>query len=42
VLEPHRDGRYVLYQLRRDRLERLADSLLAFLDAGEQPGGRAE
>jgi DNA-binding transcriptional ArsR family regulator len=42
VLEPRRDGRYVLYQLRRDRLERLADSLLAFLDAGDQPGGRAE
>jgi DNA-binding transcriptional ArsR family regulator len=42
VLEPRRDGRYVLYHLRRDRLERLADSLLAFLDAGDQPGGRAE
>jgi DNA-binding transcriptional ArsR family regulator len=42
VLEPRRDGRYVLYPLRRDRLERLADSLLAFLDAGDEPRGRAE
>jgi DNA-binding transcriptional ArsR family regulator len=34
VLEPRRDGRYVLYHLRRDRLERLTDGLLGFLDTG--------
>jgi DNA-binding transcriptional ArsR family regulator len=33
ILEPRRDGRYVLYHLRRDRIERLADDLLGFLDA---------
>jgi DNA-binding transcriptional ArsR family regulator len=32
VLEPCRDGRYVLYRLRRERLEGLAGSLLAFVD----------
>jgi DNA-binding transcriptional ArsR family regulator len=37
VLAPRRDGRYVLYELRRDRLERLTADLLAFLDAGEPP-----
>jgi DNA-binding transcriptional ArsR family regulator len=31
ILEPRRDGRYVLYHLRRDRLEPLAQSLLAYL-----------
>jgi DNA-binding transcriptional ArsR family regulator len=40
VLEPRRDGRYVLYHLRRDRLERLSDGLLAFLDAGRRPEDR--
>jgi DNA-binding transcriptional ArsR family regulator len=37
VLEPRRDGRYVLYHLRRDQLEVLADSLLAFLDGDGPP-----
>lgn len=32
VLEACRDGRYVLYRLRRERLEGLAGSLLAFVD----------
>jgi DNA-binding transcriptional ArsR family regulator len=32
VLDAHRDGRYVLYELRRDRLEDLGDAVLAFLD----------
>jgi DNA-binding transcriptional ArsR family regulator len=41
VLEPRRDGRYVLYHLRRDRLERLADSLLGFLDADDPPRARS-
>jgi DNA-binding transcriptional ArsR family regulator len=31
VLEPCRDGHYVLYHLRRDRLELLAENLLAYL-----------
>lgn len=31
VLESHRDGRYVLYHLRPDRLEPLTESLLAYL-----------
>lgn len=38
VLEPRRDGRYVLYQLRRERLARLGTDLLAFLDGGDQAG----
>lgn len=41
ILQPHRDGHYVLYRLRREQLEPLAESLLAFLDGGsradEQP-----
>jgi DNA-binding transcriptional ArsR family regulator len=37
VLEPRRDGRYVLYHLRRDQLEMLADSLLAFLEGDGPP-----
>ena len=35
VLEPRRDGRYVLYHLRRDRLEQLTAGLLAFLDTAD-------
>jgi DNA-binding transcriptional ArsR family regulator len=31
VLEPRRDGRYVLYHLRRDRLSQLSGTLLAYL-----------
>jgi DNA-binding transcriptional ArsR family regulator len=31
VLEPRRDGKYVLYHLRRDPLEELSESLLAYL-----------
>jgi DNA-binding transcriptional ArsR family regulator len=34
VLDPQRDGRYVLYHLRRDRLAGLSADLLAFLGAG--------
>ena len=34
VLEARRDGRYVLYHLRRDRLEQVTAGLLAFLDPG--------
>ncbi|MQA79311.1 MAG: helix-turn-helix domain-containing protein [Streptosporangiales bacterium] len=39
VLEPHRDGQYVLYHLRRERLRPLTESLLAYLDPAdpEQP-----
>jgi DNA-binding transcriptional ArsR family regulator len=31
VLEPRRDGKYVLYHLRPDRLETLSESLIAYL-----------
>jgi DNA-binding transcriptional ArsR family regulator len=34
VVQPRRDGHYVLYHLRRDRIEPLAESLLAYLDGG--------
>jgi DNA-binding transcriptional ArsR family regulator len=42
VLQPRRDGHYVLYHLRHDRLEVLTDSLLAYLGPdnlrpGEEP-----
>jgi DNA-binding transcriptional ArsR family regulator len=32
VLEPRREGKYVLYHLRRDALEALSESLLAYLN----------
>jgi DNA-binding transcriptional ArsR family regulator len=37
VVRPRRDGHYVLYELRRDRLESLTESLLDYLAV---PGGR--
>jgi DNA-binding transcriptional ArsR family regulator len=33
LLEPRREGKYVLYHLRRDPLEALSEGLLAYLDA---------
>ena len=38
VLDARRDGRYVLYALRRDRLEGLGEAVLAFLDGGASAG----
>jgi DNA-binding transcriptional ArsR family regulator len=40
VLRPHRDGHYVLYHLCRERLEPLAESLLAYLDGTDRRPGR--
>jgi len=40
VLQPRRDGHYVLYHLRPDRLEPLTDSLLDFLGPTDPGRGR--
>jgi DNA-binding transcriptional ArsR family regulator len=42
VLDRRRDGYYVLYHLRRDRLEALSDSLLAYLNRGAQNNRQAQ